>query len=538
MSVKNSLAVAISAGLAATAPTVVHAQCPAPVSGIISVTTAISDAVELSAVCELQAGQSISVGSSGSITATTTTDGGEAVRVPSTTSAGYIEIAGEVLANAPVTATSSVMTGVLVRNESALSGSVTVSGKVVAEGPSTVRGMLFVGGVDGGVEISGEVSADYTNPEASLSTSVPVVQGIELTSAGTQAPVTITETGSVAGYASGVAYISGGKSLSLGSFTNHGTVREPVGGFGVGGGITIQNSELNDLTNTGVIRAVSEPLFGEAPRRGIDVGNTSFVRDLRNEGSITAINGGSGVVLSHKYSRVSDLINSEGASISAINNGGNNEAANGVEISSGGDMARLRNEGTISGTQYGIGIGDFDASDLGSIGTLINLGVIEGDTRDIHLPSTTGGFSRIGQFVNAQSGLTYEGDLPREYVMVATSATDFGTLVASSPVGSMRFNPSHEEIDTNLEDNTLYAGVLTGVSADLLTEDSFSGNANGLDWTLLSDESTSGTWHLCVGDCEAGSAVPVPVLSPWGVGLMGGLMGLWGFLGLRRRRAI
>lgn len=100
-----------------------------------------------------------------------------------------------------------------------------------------------------------------------------------------------------------------------------------------------------------------------------------------------------------------------------------------------------------------------------------------------------------------------------------------------SPQGQMAFRVGTDTMNATVSDDTLYFKMLSGVSADEVTEDSFPGITDGRVWSLLPDRNEDNSWHLCVGECT----MPVPAASPWGLGLLGGLLGLWGFLGLRRR---
>lgn len=537
MHTHNRLALAISAGLAVSSPAVVHAECPAAVSGTISVTGNTSGEVSATSFCELQAGQSISVGTEGVLSVTADGNGGQAVAVASGASGGFIEVAGEVSLTQPLDSVlpdgiSRRLAGVLVPADASLANSLTVSGKVVSQGLGTVRGVAVSGAMGGSIEISGEVIGETT--EANTLPSNEGHYGLLVSEQAWNVPVTITDTGSVSGFGHGVALLglAGGPeegSTPLGSFINHGEITE-VADSGVGGGVVVAGTDLNTFTNTNLIRAVSQlPPDQATPRDGINVGEDAFIRTLTNQGTITSVNGGHGIHLAGKYSDVDTLINASGAVIQAINDPDRSETGAGILIF-GNELDELRNEGTISGTGFGMDVSDGNkyAADLTE---LINLGTIEGTQGGIRVARSNADIPTISRLVNAQSGLTYEGVLPGEYVMYARSPNDYGSLEVSSGQGEMAFRLRTEDIEATVSDDTLYFRVLRGVTADQLTAGSFSGVTDGLRWSLELDRNSQTNWNLCVGDC----AVPVPVMAPWGVGLLGGLLGLWGFLGLRRR---
>lgn len=146
---QNRLALAISAGLTIAAPAVVHAQCPAPVGGIIAVTAPISATVQDESVCALQSGESISVGSNGSVAATSE-NGGAAIEVADGVTAGYIEINGE--ASVTQSFDSLAVAGIRVDQNGGLTNALTVAGKVSVQSDGRFGGRgIDLGGGDGRV---------------------------------------------------------------------------------------------------------------------------------------------------------------------------------------------------------------------------------------------------------------------------------------------------------------------------------------------------------------------------------------------------
>ena len=531
---RHPLALAVSAGLAIASPSVVLANCPAPVSDVISISTGTTVVVNASGSipvsgCTLGANDSIVVESGGVIDVNYTGDNfANGIATEPGSVLGGISISGEISVDSPNGAT-----GVSLNNND-LSSDFNVAGNVLVTGggTGTVRGLwLSRAELPSPLTISGTVRAS-----GNLNDSTAVYIAAQSFS---EVPnLTVSPTGRVESV--GPAIYMTADFQDGGDWLNEGQIRAPEGAS-TGGGIWLDAAiYLGRLTNTNLIEG--RGTTGSQPEQrqyhGLYIQEASGIGDLTNSGTITSISGGDGIHVTSKYG-AEYLYNDIGATISAVNQGSG--------IYTEGEFGPTTNLGNIRGAEHGISI-----AESGSWAVLANFGEVSGGTGyDIYIADRDpSGFPAMQVLISAQSGLTYRGLLPGQYVMVVTDSGRFGQMEVTDGVGQMSFSvasfsePSNmvppagsfEELSapavpmSNLMNNRLYPRVLSGVSESMLLNTT--GNVGGFDWELVPGSGTH-VWDLCVGDC---SSVPVPVMGPWSLLALGGLSGLMGLWGIRRRQ--
>jgi hypothetical protein len=131
-----------------------------------------------------------------------------------------------------------------------------------------------------------------------------------------------------------------------------------------------------------------------------------------------------------------------------------------------------------------------------------------------------------------QSGgnpLQYRGVLPGAYKIIVFNTGTYGKLEAFTPTSTMTFDISP---GSTLQVNT-YTDVLIGVLPNNLTGP-LSGIFGAFRWELVL-ANPSGVWDLVVTPLPQ-AAVEVPALPVWGGALLAAMLGLFGVLGLRRKR--
>ena len=264
---------------------------------------------------------------------------------------------------------------------------------------------------------------------------------------------TLTNLGTISAGDNGYGIANDG---AIGTLTNSGTISVGTGGFGIDNVGTI-----NTLTNSGVISALTG---------GIALSNVGAITLLDNSGTITAGFDGRGI---NNTGTVSTLANS--GTISAGDGG------LGIFNTFSSTIGTLINSGTISVGNSGVGI-----VNVGTIDTLTNSGTISVGNSGVGIVN----LDTIGTLNNAQGGngatsattaLTYSGNLPTNYNMVISSATRFGQLAVTDPVGSIT---NFAILGTPLITTRKYAGVLSGTAAPTGVS---SGTIDNMRWSLTAN---------------------------------------------------
>jgi hypothetical protein len=265
---------------------------------------------------------------------------------------------------------------------------------------------------------------------------------------------------------------------SVTSIENNGIISGQLAGVSSGG-------RINSFINNDLISSSS---------KGVELGGSSSIDSFKNFGTISAP---SGLV---NYGTINLLINEIGGSITAEDSGSgiwnastgniielNNSGAisardNGYGINNDGTIITLNNSGTIS-----VGDGVSGINNSGTITTLNNFGSITaagvGGTGIINVGT-------IGTLNNTQGGngatpattaLKYSGNLPTNYNMVIGSATRYGQLAVTDPVGAIT---NFGILGTPLITTRNYASVLSGTAAPTGLS---SGTIDNMRWSLTAN---------------------------------------------------
>ena len=243
---------------------------------------------------------------------------------------------------------------------------------------------------------------------------------------------------------------------------------------------------------------------------------------LVNDGTITA-SGGRVVYVTQVVSSITNnksISGSDGVYFSgdstnhgspSIYNYGNITASDtAVRVyGSQGAIPNLVNTGTMSGST-GFGLYAYQ----GQIGTVTNTGNITGGNRDIRMNAATFATLNNGQGAYTPSSgpsttaLTYEGNLPTNDNIIVRSATQYGQLAVTNPVGQTTFGIYSGTI-AGISASTLSAGnyssVLRGISASNLLG-ATTGTFGSFDWSLLLTFAMDGRWDLVVTAASGGGA--------------------------------
>lgn len=240
---------------------------------------------------------------------------------------------------------------------------------------------------------------------------------------------------------------------------NSGTISATTGTFGSGAHAILQSGSIGTFENTGTISAQNSAIY-------FDPGLTTRIDTLVNSGRI------------------------EGG----LNGGPTFTFASAIEVNAGGSIGTIINTGVIDhsvcdlSTCYAA-----IANQGGAIGAIYNFGQLTsgntGDTAFGIINSVTG---IIGSLVNDQTDLKFYGTLPQNYTAIAYGATNYGKLSVTNASGVLAFGV---EAAAPLGSST-YASVLTGVSQSNLAATSGIWGGGMFDNTWALDPVSATDWDL------------------------------------------
>ena len=289
------------------------------------------------------------------------------------------------------------------------------------------------------------------------------------------------------------------------SLTNSGTIQtETTGNYGQA--IHVENTNLTEITNSsgGVIKVTDSALNSGAIR----VSGSSSVNIITNNETISAVgtthSRGIISINSATIDRVTNTgtISASGASNSnygivfwnnsgtTVTNSGTIQSTGGnysygIRLGDNGSISTIKNTGTIKGGKDGI-------SNSGNVTNIVNTGTITGTSGyGIH-----NGDGSITNLTNSQNNLTIIGNLPSNYYAKINSASSYGKITATNPIGSMNVGIS----DSSILSEGTYEAVLNGVSAVNISNSSgiYISNANHYKYSLSNSSGTQ--WDLVVSD--------------------------------------
>lgn len=251
------------------------------------------------------------------------------------------------------------------------------------------------------------------------------------------------------------------------------------------------SSRIGTITNAGTIinngnNAVAQSIFLSTA-----TGSTS-INLIQNSG---AINGSTGAIYLDTASGTNN------ASIATINNAGtiNGGEDAGILVGTGNRIGVINNQvgaqisaGSCNGlTCYN------SIRNWGTISEINNYGIILGTTGYGHIGYGIDNAGTINNLNNAQSNLTFTGQLPVNYSVIIYSANNYGKTTFSNPVGGpITFGIS--PLSTLPSGTTSYLNVLSGLAspssiANANNAGTFGGGIVATTWSLVQSGSD---WSL------------------------------------------
>ena len=308
-------------------------------------------------------------------------------------------------------------------------------------------GTISVGA--GGIGISNEGTINTLTNTYTISTGDG---GSGISNSGTIA--TLTNSGTISVGDDGYGIFNSG---IINTLTNSGTISAGYFGYGI-----LNSDTINTLTNSGTISA------GDI---GYGILNSDTITTLTNAGTISAGSGGVGGVGIYNPGTITTLNNS--GTISA--------GESGFGIFNDGTIESLTNNRTISVGEFGFGI-----YNDGTIESLTNSGTISGGDGGTGI----GNSGTISNLNNAQGGngssssttaLTYGGNLPTNYNIIINSASHYGQLAVTIPVGAIT---NFGIYGAPLITSRTYSSVLSGTALPTGTS---SGAYDNMTWALVAN---------------------------------------------------
>lgn len=239
--------------------------------------------------------------------------------------------------------------------------------------------------------------------------------------------------------------------------------------------------------------------------------NTNSTLTITNTGSITNTNTISGGIAAGTYNSTNTgtTINNSGTITGyyGVVSTGNQTAINNVTASSqinatsyaiysqSGTVGAITNAGSISNTAA------FNSAiqiQGGTISSLTNTGSITASGASSYGIQNNGTISILN---NSQAGLTYTRTLPTNYNIIVNSASSFGTLSATSALGSTTFGITSSTLAAGT-----YLSVFSGLTSSNIVSSSLTGNyTGGYSYSLINASGTN-NWNLVVTcpSCNSG----------------------------------
>ena len=283
---------------------------------------------------------------------------------------------------------------------------------------------------------------------------------------------------------------------TINTFSNYGSIASSANNIGPSYYSALElYGAINTLNNYGTIAATGIRSYG------ITLGGTGSIGALINQTGQSIAGAASGILMGSGAS-IGTLTNNgyiTGTAARTANPTNDGIVSNGITLFNDASIGTLSNAGSISGGQYGI-------SNLGAITTLTNNGSINGGAVGIYNLGT------ISTLNNAQSGLTYAGNLPTNYNIIIKGLNQYGQASFSGISGAplkFGFGPG-SRITT---DASTYNNVLSGLSASNIANPNLSGTLGGgftsVKWALINSSGSTTVWNLTVNTPQSVAAPAV-----------------------------
>lgn len=270
--------------------------------------------------------------------------------------------------------------------------------------------------------------------------------------------ISLTNTNLIEARAIGIGTFGGrgiDNSGTITTLTNSGTI------YGNAFGIRNQGGTINSLINIGTITSSSS--IADSVTYGLH--NTGLIALLHNQGNITAESTGVGAsavgIRAAFGGTVTSFLNSGAIRATTTNTDG---VAYGIRIWDGGTFSTITNTGSITAVSSGVnGL----AYGIASVNVLTTLNNAQGGNASS--PATT--------------ALTYRGVLPTNYNIIINSASYYGQLAVSSPIGTITNFGIYGAPFITLR---TYGSVLSGTA---LPSGTRSGTYDNMTWSLVENGS-------------------------------------------------